>query len=105
MRIDPNQFLGNLQSDNVQPTNGKSTQPAQADEAHDSGAVDTDDQFQPSQTLDFVQRLKTQLARLPEIRSDRVSALGQKIQQGTYAPSNDQIAGAMISELGSSKRS
>jgi negative regulator of flagellin synthesis FlgM len=105
MKIDPNQYLGNLQSDNVQQTNTRGTQPSQSEEARESGGVDTDDQFQPSPTLDQIQRLKAQLAQVPDVRSDRVSALSQKIQQGSYKPTNQQIADSMVSEIGSNKRS
>jgi len=105
MRIDPNQFLGNLQPDNVQQTSNRGAQPAQSEETQENGGVDADDQFQPSATLDQIQRLKAQLAQVPEVRSDRVAALSQKVQQGTYKPSNQQIADSMVSELGSNKRS
>lgn len=104
MRIDPSQFLGSLQSDNVQQANNRGTQPSQAEETGESGGLDTDDQFQPSATLDQIQRLKAQLAQVPDVRSDRVSALSQKIQQGSYKPTNQQIANAMISEIGANKR-
>ena len=104
MRIDPNQFLGNLQSDSVQQKNTRGTQASQSEEGHDTGSVDTDDQFQPSPTLDQIQGLKAQLAQMPEIRNERVSALSQKIQQGTYNPTNQQIANAMVSEIGSTKQ-
>lgn len=105
MRIDPNQYLGNLQSDSVQQANTRGTQPSQSEEARDTGGVDTDDQFQPSQALDRIQRLKAQLAQVPDVRSDRVSALSQKVQQGSYKPTNQQIADAMVSEIGTNKRS
>jgi len=105
MRIDPNQYLGNIQPDNVQQANTRGTQSSQSEEAREAGAVDADDQFQPSPTLDQIQRLKTQLAQVPDVRSDRVSALSQKIQQGGYKPTNQQIADAMVSEIGTNKRS
>lgn len=105
MRVDPNQYLGNLQSDSVQQANTRGTQSAQTEGACESGALDADDKFQPSPTLDQIQRLKAQLAQVPDVRSDRVSALSQKVQQGSYNPTNQQIADAMVSEIGSNKRS
>ncbi|HXX20297.1 MAG TPA: flagellar biosynthesis anti-sigma factor FlgM [Candidatus Acidoferrum sp.] len=105
MRIDPNQFLGNLQQDAVQQANTRGIQPSQSEESRENGAVDGDDQFQPSQALDQVQKLKAQLAQMPEVRSDRVAVLSQKIQQGSYKPTNEQIANAMVSEITSNKRS
>jgi len=105
MRIDPNQFLGNLQSDNVQQTNTRGSQPSQSQQTGENSGVDADDQFQPSPTLDQIQRLKAQLAQVPEVRSDRVAALSQKIQQGSYKPTNPQIANGIVSELGGNNRS
>lgn len=105
MRIDPNQYLGNLQSDNVQQPNTRGSQPSQSQQTSESSGVDADDQFQPSPTLDQIQRLKAQLAQVPEVRSDRVAALSQKVQQGSYKPTNQQIANAMVSEFGSKKGS
>lgn len=105
MRIDPNQYLGNLQPDNVQQTNTRGAQPSQSEESRDTSGVDTDDQFQRSQALDQIQLLKAQLAQVPDVRSDRVAALSQKVQQGSYKPTNQQIADAMISEFGGSKQS
>ena len=107
MRIDPNQYLGNVQSENVQQTTNtnRGAQVSDSEGAKDTAGVDSDDQFQPSQTLDQVQRLQAQLAQVPEVRSEKVAALSQKIQNGTYNPSKDQIAGAMISDMGVNKRS
>lgn len=107
MRIDPNQFLQNVQSENVQQTTNTSrgSQASDSEGANDSAGVDSDDQFQPSQSLAQIQRLQAQLAQVPDVRNDKVAALSQKIQNGTYNPSNDQIAGAMISDMGVNKRS
>jgi negative regulator of flagellin synthesis FlgM len=107
MRIDPNQYLGNVQSENVQQTTNtnRGSQLSDSEGTKDTAGVDSDDQFQPSQTLDQVQRLQAQLSQIPDVRSDRVAALSQKIQNGTYNPSNDQLAGAIISDMGANKRS
>ena len=106
MRIDPNQFLNNAQNDNVQQTNTRGTQqPASTEAAPDSPEVDSQDTFRLSGTLGQVQRLKDLLDQTPDVRSERVAALRQQIQQGTYKPSNEQIANGMISEIRGSKRS
>lgn len=107
MRIDPNQFLQNVQSENVQQTTNtnRGSQVSDSEGTKDTAGVDSDDQFQPSPTLEQLQRLQAQLAQVPDVRSDKVAALSQKIQNGTYNPSNDQIAGAMISDMGANKRS
>lgn len=105
MRIDPNQFLGNVQPDNVEQTKNRSTQQAQSGATPENAQVDAEDTFQLSGTLGQVQSLKAQLAQTPDVRSERVAALRQQVQQGTYHPTNEQIANAMVSELGSGGRS
>jgi len=107
MRIDPNQFLGNVQSENVQQTTNtnRGAQVSDSEGAKDAAGVDSDDQFQPSASLEQILRLQNQLAQVPDVRGDRVAALSQKIQNGTYNRSNDQIAGAMVSDMGVNKRS
>jgi len=103
MRIDPNQFLGNVQPDNVDQTKNRTTQQSDA-AASANSPLGVEDTVQLSGTLGQVQQLKAQLAQTPDVRSDRVAALRQQVQQGTYKPTNEQIANAMISELGSSGR-
>jgi negative regulator of flagellin synthesis FlgM len=105
MRIDPNQFPGNVQQDNVQQTNTRGAQPSQTSGAPDNAQVDPQDSFQLSGTLGQVQQLKAQLAQTPDVRSERVAALRQQLEQGSYRPTNEQIANAMISELGGGSRS
>ena len=104
MRIDPNQFLGNVQPDNVDQTKNRTTQQSDAAAASANSPLGVEDTVQLSGTLGQMQQLKAQLAQTPDVRSDRVAALRQQVQQGTYKPTNEQIANAMISELGSSGR-
>jgi flagellar biosynthesis anti-sigma factor FlgM len=99
MRIDPNQpYLNNVNSDAVE---NKKTGNflSGTTSAADGSSVEGGDTVQLSGTLAQAQQLKLQLAQTPDIRADRVSALRQQILQGTYAPTNDQIAGAMMSEI------
>jgi negative regulator of flagellin synthesis FlgM len=105
MRIDPNQLPGNVQPDNVDQAKKSGAQPSDANASAGNSPLGIEDTFQLSGTLGQVQQLKAQLAQTPEVRSDRVAALRQQVQQGTYKPTNEQIANAMISELGSGKRS
>jgi len=58
-----------------------------ADEAH----------FSPEHQR--VQRLEEAAGNLPEIRRDKVEALRAAVGSGTYAPSGEQIAGAMMQEM------
>jgi flagellar biosynthesis anti-sigma factor FlgM len=49
--------------------------------------------------LSEAQQLKAQLAQTPDVRANRVAALQQQLAQGTYQPSNGQIASALMAEL------
>jgi negative regulator of flagellin synthesis FlgM len=57
------------------------------------------DQVQFSVDGETVQQLKTDLAGLPDLRQDRVAALKQAIDEGSYNVSGQQIAQAMSSDL------
>jgi len=46
-----------------------------------------------------VQTLKAALAKVPEVRAERVAALRQQVHSGSYHPSNEKVAGAMIKEF------
>lgn len=105
MRIDPsNPYLSNVASDGPAKASGDTSvsSPAgakQAAAAAGTGAADSGDTLQLSGTLAQVQQLKSQLAQLPDLRAARVAALQQQIQQGSYRPSGEEIAGAMIAEF------
>jgi flagellar biosynthesis anti-sigma factor FlgM len=57
------------------------------------------DEAQFSVDGEKVQQLKADLSGLPDLRQDRVVALKQAIEEGTYNVSDQQIAQAMSSEL------
>ena len=63
-------------------------------------APDAEDVAHLSSGSDAVQRLKTQLAALPDVRQQRVDALRQAISDGSYKISPQGIATAMLAELG-----
>ena len=103
MRIDPSfQYLGNNASENVGNAQGQQKVPspgAGAGNEIDSNSTDAGDTVELSGTLSAVQQLKAQLVQTPDLRANRVAALQQQLQQGTYKPSDAQIASAMVSEL------
>lgn len=105
MRIDPNQIPGNIQPENVDQTKNRGAQPSDANATPGNSPFGIEDSFQQSGTLSQVQQLKAKLDQVPDVRSEKVAALRQQVQNGTYKPTNEQIANAMISELGSNKRS
>jgi flagellar biosynthesis anti-sigma factor FlgM len=57
------------------------------------------DEVQFSVDGDKVQQLKTDLAGLPDVRQERVAALNQAVERGSYNVSDQQIAQSMSSDL------
>ena len=57
------------------------------------------DEVQFSVDGEKVQQLKSDLAGLLDLRQDRVTALKQALEEGSYDVSGEQIAQAMSSEL------
>jgi flagellar biosynthesis anti-sigma factor FlgM len=56
-------------------------------------------EVQPSIDREKVQRLKSALDGVPELRQERVAALRQALDEGSYKVPNQQIAQAMFSDL------
>jgi negative regulator of flagellin synthesis FlgM len=100
MRIDPNlQYLQNAQTDASQGVKGPASQQASATGSTPQTAeTDSGDTVQISGRAGEVQQLMTQVSQTPDVRAQRVAALRQQIQQGTYQPTNEQLAGAVASE-------
>ena len=57
------------------------------------------DEAQLSVSREQVQRLEAEVARVPEVRQERVEALRTALQEGRYRVSNEQIANALFSDL------
>ncbi len=95
MKVDPNnlQSIANGQSDAVQNAKAsRSEQSKTGSLANDAGGAS--DTVQVSSKFAEVQQLTTKLQQVPDVRTDRVSALKAKIQQGTYKPSAADVAGS-----------
>jgi negative regulator of flagellin synthesis FlgM len=99
VRVDPNSIYqaGLQQPDQVGSSRanntGKSSSSSRASSS-DSGAT-----VQLSSTHTTLQAAKAALADTPDVRADRVAELRSQLQSGQYNPSNDEIAGAMMSQL------
>jgi flagellar biosynthesis anti-sigma factor FlgM len=105
MRIDPsNPYLNQPVAEGPAKSAGDTTVSAQSarQAAAASGSSEPGDTVQLSGTLALAQQLKVQLAQVPDVRSARVAALQQQIQQGSYRPSSDQIANALLAEFSAS---
>jgi negative regulator of flagellin synthesis FlgM len=94
MRIDaPLPLPENIQTQNL-TRSGSSAQPNSA-----ALAASTQDQAQLSVDSGTLQQLKSTLSQLPEVRQDRVNALRQAVNSGSYQVSNQQLADAIGSDL------
>ena len=94
MRIDsPLPLAENLPSANV-TRSGSSAQQIPA-------APVSSDQDKTQFSIDggTVQQLKSALSQLPEVRQERVNALRQAVNNGSYQVSNQQLADAIGSDL------
>jgi len=60
---------------------------------------------QPNDTVQLssgeatVRQLVSQLSQVPDIRQEKVNALQTEIQAGQFQRSNEQVAGAVVSQL------
>jgi len=63
-----------------------------------AGSATAQDATQLSAGVQRVSALESQLAHVPEVRSERVAQLQQAIRAGNYSVSSNQIATAMLSD-------
>jgi flagellar biosynthesis anti-sigma factor FlgM len=98
MRIDPNsQSPEAVQSNAVQDAKNSGSQKAQQD-PNTAGAVDV----QLSTSSGQVAALTQQALNAPAVRTDRVDALRQAINNGNHSVTNEQVAAAMYSDMSAS---
>ena len=98
MRIEPNSGVTPGQStesvSNV--TNAGSSQAARPLQ---STVQNSGDQANLSPDALQLSNLSGALANVPTVRQDRVAPLAQSVQSGAYAPSNQQIAQALVRDF------
>jgi negative regulator of flagellin synthesis FlgM len=106
MKIDPNiQFPSDPQSDRL--TTNSAGKAAQTNGSATTVNPDTaagEDTFSLSSTHGDVQTLTANLANVPEVRAQRVSALQQQISNGTYQPDSSKVADAIIADQAGRKQ-
>lgn len=84
----------------IQCVEPSSSSPAHAQGEKATGArKDVRDQAQLSVDQGKVNQLQAELARLPDVRRDRVEALQWAVRDGSFQVSNEQIADKLFSEL------
>jgi flagellar biosynthesis anti-sigma factor FlgM len=95
MRINPNPLPPAIaESDRTAAQNNPA---ATANAAPSSGLAP--DQAQLSSAHLQVQALVAQVVQLPEVRQERVNALRQTVQSGSYRPRSEQVAQAVFAHL------
>ena len=84
--------------ENLQPN--KVNTPASPNPNGQATAVKTtQDQAQLSVDSSRIEPLRAGLSSVPEVRQERVNALRQAIGQGSYQVTDQQLAGAIYSEM------
>jgi len=98
MKIDPRiQLTGDLQSDAVK-NDKKSAVRAPEGKSDSASSVASGDTFQVSSKHAEVQQLTGQLAKVPEVRAERVVPLKAAVEQKSYQPDSGKVADAMLAE-------
>jgi flagellar biosynthesis anti-sigma factor FlgM len=107
MKIDPKiQLPGDIQPEALNNTRKTGVQQQAAAVVPTAVPTSGQDTVSISSTHSDLQTLKVQLDQTPEIRTDRVNALRQQVNNRQYAPTSANIAQAVINEssiLGSSQ--
>ena len=95
MRIDP-QIPASQNSETTRANDAKS---AAAKGSSGASAGQPNDTVQLSSGQATFRQLVAQLNQVPDVRQERVSALRLEINSGQFQRSNDQVAGAIVSQL------
>jgi flagellar biosynthesis anti-sigma factor FlgM len=107
MKIDPKvQLPGEIQPEALNNTRKTAVQQQTSTVVPTAVPTAGQDTVSISSTHSDLQTLKVQLDQTPEIRTDRVNALRQQVNNRQYSPSSANIAQAVINEssiLGSSQ--
>lgn len=94
MRIDPNLGIPEgQQPERVQNSTSQAAKPLQISSASAS------DQASLSPDATQLSNLSLALVSAPDVRQERVSAVSQALQNGSYSVSNQQIAGSMLRDF------
>jgi negative regulator of flagellin synthesis FlgM len=100
MKLDPRLSLtGQPTADPIKKADAKSVDGGQVQsKSQESSTRLREDTVTLSSSAADVQRLTASLNDVPEVRSDRVQALQQRIQTGNYAVDREKLADALIGE-------
>lgn len=101
MRIDPNSVLGGVPPEGSSGAANRRTGQAAASDATAPGSQPgpQEDGAVLSSSAQVAAALSAQFAATPEVRQNRVEALRQAINDGTYQVSPQQVAHSLFAEL------
>jgi negative regulator of flagellin synthesis FlgM len=85
-------------SENVQSQNVTSRGPS-THQTPSLSAGSTQDQAQLSIDSNTIQQLQARLSQVPDVRQDRVNALRQAVNNGSYQVSDQQLSDAIASDM------
>ena len=95
MRIETDK-LSRIAGKAVRPAETSPIEPAEVGGISGTSAPAQADQVVLSQRAAEIQMAKEALARIPEVRAEKVAALKRRIQEGTYEIDPDAIANKII---------
>jgi flagellar biosynthesis anti-sigma factor FlgM len=95
MRIDPKVPA----ADSSSTSRVNDAQSGSAKSSLTSSASGPNDTFELSSGQATIRQLTAQLSHIPDVRQEKVSALSDEIQSGSFRRSNDQVAGAVVTQL------
>jgi negative regulator of flagellin synthesis FlgM len=97
-RIDLNQ-LNQAETARVTRSNeANRTNQAEKTQSPTSNTESESDRITVSGRAETVERLAARANELPDVRQDKVEAMRERIQSGTYKPSASDIAGAILKD-------
>ena len=105
MRVNPDHNAAETQAASQTSAVSSATQAAKSSQAQPSSTTivrDTTDRANLSSDALQLSNLSATLATVPEVRPERVASVTQAIQNGSFAPSNDQIASSLLRDFRSS---
>lgn len=99
MRINPDYGAREPENSRTENQNAQATGPNSSSVVNGSISGVNEDQALFSSGHAQVQALAAQALQLPELRLERVQALRQAVTNGSYTPSAEDVAGAIVSQL------
>jgi flagellar biosynthesis anti-sigma factor FlgM len=100
MKIDPNiQITGGAQPDRGKIPASSASRAQGSSTTAGISPVAGEDTVSLSGTHAEIQKLTASVANVPEVRTDRVSALQQQVSSGQYKPQSQHIADAILGDV------